>query len=174
MSNRQSFLKGFSLFNYNNETVKRLIELLKFYDRPQIIDILFMYRDTIKNLEVIQQCDAIIPIPMHRTDIIERGYNQSVIIAKKIAGIVNIPIIYDSLIKIKQTKKQVGLNYNERIRNLSKAFHINKRPKVKKVLLVDDVFTTGSTINECAKLLKGLSVESNFFTLATTPFGIFS
>jgi len=108
-------------------------------------------------------------VPMHRDDIRKRGYNQAVIIAKTLSKITGIKIRYDMLFKIKHTKAQVDLNMNQRIKNLTDVFSAHKIENVKKVVIVDDVFTTGSTINECAKVLNRQGIESNFFTLAATP-----
>ncbi len=160
------------MFNYEEEQIKKLIEFIKFYDYPQLVKILFEFSEEIKSLSIFSNADFLIPVPMYKKDIRKRGYNQSAIIAKTLSKITKIPVHYDCLNKTKQTKKQVGLNYEKRTKNLSKAFEVNKKCLNKKysVVLVDDVFTTGSTLNECAKTLLKNGIESNFFTLATTPF----
>jgi len=172
LSRKRFFNKGFSLFNYEEEQIKKLIELIKFNDYPQLVKILFEFSKEIKSLSIFSNADFIVPVPMHKKDIRKRGYNQSILIAKTLSKITKIPVHYDCLNKIKQTEKQVGLNYEQRIKNLSKAFEVGKRCLNKKytVVLADDVFTTGSTVNECAKTLLQNGITSNFFTLATTPF----
>ena len=85
-----------------------------------------------------------------------RGYNQSEELAKELSKILQIPVISDNLIKIKSTKPQMELSKVEREKNLENAFAI-KNPEEfsgKKIFLVDDVYTTGSTMEECAKILK--------------------
>ncbi len=144
---------------------------MKFHNQPNISKIIFFFEEEVKHLEIFKDCDFLIPIPMHRKDIKKRGYNQSVFIAKNLSKITKIPVKYNCLNKTKSTKQQVGLNYENRIKNLSKAFTVNKQcaHKTFKVVLVDDVFTTGSTINECAKTLLKHNISARFFTLATTP-----
>ncbi len=171
MSKKRYFNNGFSLFNYEEENIKKLIEFIKFNNYPQLAKILFMFRDEISKLDIFLDCDFLIPVPMHKKDIKKRGYNQSVIIAKILGKITEIPVCYDCLEKVQQTKKQVGLDYEQRAKNLTRAFVSIKKhiEKCNKIVLVDDVFTTGSTINECSKTLYKEGVSSNFFTLATTP-----
>ncbi len=169
LSNKRYFAKGFSLFNYNKENIKKIIEFIKFYKKPAVADFLFYFKKQITLLDIFKNCDAVVPVPMHRKDIQKRGFNQTVYIAKAVSKITGIPIRYDVLEKIKQTKKQLGLNHKEREKNLSGAFKIGRSNGINSVVLIDDVFTTGSTINECAKTLKKANIESYFFTIATTP-----
>jgi len=143
--------------------------MIKFQNRPEVVKILFQFKDHIKSLSVFNNADYLIFVPMHRDDIKKRGYNQATIIAKTLSKITGIKIRYNMLFKIKLTKAQVGLNMNQRIKNLTGAFRTNKTSNVKKVVIVDDVFTTGSTIKECAKVLNRQGIGSNFFTLAATP-----
>jgi ComF family protein len=83
-----------------------------------------------------------------------RGYNQAELLAEKVAKEFNKPLI--KLIKTKETKTQVGLTRKERIKNLESAFRLERPEEVaqKRVLLIDDVVTTGTTLNECALVLK--------------------
>ncbi len=169
LSRKNYFNKGFSLFVYNESNIKKVIEYIKFYHKPHLVKFLMHYSNFIKELDIFEDCDYLIPIPMHRDDIEERGYNQSAYIAKIISKITGIPVGFDILIKTKKTKKQVGLKQKERLKNLSRAFDVLKIPNnIRKITLIDDVFTTGSTINECAKILKRHNIKSNFFTIATT------
>ncbi len=164
-----AYKKGYSLWNYDNQYIKHLIYMIKFQNRPEVVKILFQFKDHIKSLDIFNNADYLIFVPMHRDDIRKRGYNQAVIIAKTLSKITGIRIRYDMLFKIEHTKAQVDLNMNQRIKNLTGAFRAHKIENVKKVVIVDDVFTTGSTINECAKVLNRQGIESNFFTLAATP-----
>lgn len=101
--------------------------------------------------------DYIFPIPFYKSKLKIRGYNQSAIIAKMVSEITKIK--YDSkiIIKIKNTANQSGLTKSLRGKNLKNSFHISRHNKKlikgKKILLVDDIITAGSTINECSKTL---------------------
>lgn len=94
-------------------------------------------------------------VPLSRKRRASRGYNQSELIAKELGKILKIPV-WPLLSKSKETKPQVGLPKKERTKNLYGAFKLSAKESLegKKVLLVDDVFTTGSTLHECAKNLK--------------------
>lgn len=98
----------------------------------------------------------LVPIPSRGKRQRERGYNQSALIAKDLSYFLDIPLVVNNLVKIKRTKPQVGLSREKREQNLKNSFSV-KYPqliKAKKVFVVDDVFTTGSTMEEAAKTLK--------------------
>ena len=97
--------------------------------------------------------DAIIPVPLGIKGLRERGFNQSLLLAKVISENAKLPLVMDGLMKIRETHPQVGLSAKERARNLKGAFIAKKDFREKKLLLVDDVMTTGATANECAKQL---------------------
>ncbi len=116
-----------------------------------------------KNTEEIWQNSVLIPVPLDKNKLKTRGYNQSEELAKELSKILKIPVISDILIKIKETKPQMELSKEEREKNLLDAFATNNKDIVgsdpamlsgKKVFLVDDVYTTGSTMEECAKVLR--------------------
>ncbi len=99
--------------------------------------------------------DVIVPVPIHRKRLIRRGFNQSLVLAQRLSADTGIPINRTALKKVKDTLPQVGLTRRERIENLKGSFGVSN-PAVllgKRVLLVDDVATTGSTIAECAKVI---------------------
>lgn len=100
--------------------------------------------------------DLIIPVPLHKLKKAERGYNQSFYIAKQIAKKLNIDIDKKILKRNKYTLTQTKMNFMERKENVFNAFKVKKGNKIngKKIILVDDVITTGATISECAKVLK--------------------
>lgn len=158
-----------SLFVYDNNSNK-LITDFKYFDKTNNAIIL---ADLLSNRlkDFIEYNDIIIPVPMHKLDFIKRRYNQTILLANKIAAIHKKPVIYDAILKIKRTKKQVGQTKKQRMENLKKAFSINNKKNniifAKKLLLVDDVITTGATISECSKiLLKAGAGEVNILSLA--------
>jgi len=125
-----------------------------------------------KNTNEIWENAVLVPIPLHRKKFNERGYNQSEELAKELSKILKIPVISNCLIKTKETNSQMTLKKEAREKNLLGVFKIaspsarNDAPIGvggtsdipplfnKKVFLVDDVYTTGSTMQECAKVLK--------------------
>lgn len=115
--------------------------------------------------------DLIVPVPMNRFKRLFRMYNPAFILALEISKIMNITMVPDMLIKTKWTKAQTYLSKNEREKNLSGSLIFNKKYQItdKKILLVDDVFTTGTTINKCSKILKAAGAQEIYvMTIART------
>ncbi len=148
----------------------KIIELIKFYGKFGLINFLDCFKNEIKNIDFWSNIDYLVPVPMHPRSLRKRGFNQAVLIAKKIGKFIDKPICFDCIAKTKLTNSQVGLSMKERKTNLKGAFSVLKLNKdIKAVAIIDDVFTTGSTINEIAKLLEKHNIQSYFFTLASTP-----
>ncbi|MBQ8297397.1 MAG: ComF family protein [Ruminococcus sp.] len=108
------------------------------------------------NSGIASEADTIIPVPLHKKDKRQRGYNQSELIAKQVSLRLGLPICPDAVEKIRHTASQKSLSQSERITNLCGAFSVKKPELVsgKRIILIDDVCTTGSTLAEIAKLLK--------------------
>ncbi len=102
------------------------------------------------------QVDVIVPVPIHDTKRRERGYNQTEIIADTLGRELGIPVWKDWLVRVRKTMPQKELNQQERLKNLEGAFAIKKRHDLQgntKVLLLDDIYTSGSTVEACTKVL---------------------
>lgn len=126
----------------------------------------------VKSFYKIRQYDIICPVPLFKTKVRERGYNQSEYICYGLNSILNITQINDLVIRTRHTKSQTHLKYFERLSNVKDAFKINEeyRSKIagKSILLVDDVVTTGATINEVIKVLRDENVkEISAFSIAS-------
>ena len=106
----------------------------------------------------LEDFEFIIPVPLFKTKLRERGFNQSDFICKGINEKLKIKFIPDLIRRIRHTSTQTKLNRDERIKNMKNAFELNGKYKEeisgKKLILVDDVVTTGSTVNEVIKVLK--------------------
>lgn len=115
------------------------------------------------------RADALVPIPLHKSRMRERGYNQSALLAREISRKTGIPVEEGLLLRTRKTKSQKSLPRQERQNNLKRAFKISGNDvKLDTVILVDDVYTTGSTIDAAAKaLLAGGIARVYFVTLAT-------
>ena len=113
------------------------------------------------NTEEIWVNSILIPVPLEKKKLKSRGYNQAEELAKKLSEILKIPLISNNLIKIKRTQPQIKLSSKEREENLKNAFLVEKAAEIKnkKIFLVDDVYTTGSTMEECSKVLKDAGVR---------------
>ena len=108
--------------------------------------------------------DVLLPIPVHKKRLRQRGYNQSALFTKEVAKELNIGYVEDVLVRNKNTKAQKELSPEQRLANLSAAFACAKEAgKYGKVLLVDDIYTTGSTIEACTRLLKEAGVKEVYY-----------
>ncbi len=109
----------------------------------------------IMGVEGLQSCH-IIPVPLHPSRLREREFNQSAILASVIGDKLGIPVLTDILLRERYTRPQVELDMKERKKNVVGAFSAQNEELIidKEIILVDDVYTTGSTVNECAKALK--------------------
>jgi ComF family protein len=99
--------------------------------------------------------DAIVPVPLHPTRFRERGFNQATLLAEQLAAHAKIPVV-EALRRTRYTTTQTRLDRHERMENLRNAFRVRQSAAVQSrhLLLVDDVFTTGSTVDECARVLR--------------------
>lgn len=148
-------------FYYRNEIRIKIIEY-KFHEKSYLYRTFFEYFCSKKEIiNKIQEYDLLIPVPIHKNRKAERGYNQSELICKELSKYINIKenkIIYEKNIikKSKNIKPQSTLNMEERIENVKQAYEISNKSiiKDKNIILFDDVYTTGSTVNECCKILK--------------------
>ena len=144
------------LFKYEDEIRETLIKY-KFQNKA------YLYKTfskiILKNKKVcgfLKNYDIIIPVPISKKRKKQRGYNQSYLITREIAHNTNLKCEDKCLIKIKDIIEQSKLDKKQREINIQNAYKIINREKVfnKKVLLLDDIYTTGSTVNECSKMLK--------------------
>jgi len=99
------------------------------------------------------QFDVVIPVPLHPSRQNERGYNQAALIGARVASAFGVPLLADGLIRQRETVAQVGLDAEARHVNLEGAFTVRSAPIGQRVLLVDDVMTTGATLSGCAAAL---------------------
>lgn len=160
-----SFEYARSVFKYA-DNVQNAILKLKFGSGKYLLRPLSAYmRDCLTKLN--WEYDYITFVPMHPTAFKKRGYNQSEEFAKILSEYLNKPVI-DAFQKVKSTKNQAQLSSSERKTNLKDAFKLKiKNCSNKSYLIIDDVFTTGSTTNELAKLLKSHKASKVYvFTLA--------
>ena len=109
-----------------------------------------------KIFEKIQKYDKIIPVPISKKRKKERGYNQSLLITKEIAQKTKLELVNNCLYKKQNIIEQSKLNKEERTKNVQGVYEIKNEQLIqnKKILLFDDVYTTGSTVNECSRVLR--------------------
>ena len=117
--------------------------------------------------------DALIPIPLHKSRQRRRGYNQAALLARVLGGCLDVPVLENYLLRVKNTTPLKQLNPKERQNNLKKAFKITQNDvKLKTVILIDDIYTTGSTIDEAASVLTAGGVERVCFVALACGAGV--
>ncbi len=108
--------------------------------------------------EMLAQCDLILPVPMHRGRLWRRRYNQAALLAQQVGALAGKPVALDALLRVRRTPPQVGLTRNERRANLAGAFKVLPEKKASlaglHLVVIDDVRTTGSTLNASAHILR--------------------
>ena len=155
------FDRAFSVALYEG-VWKELIHLFK-YGKNDCLDkfLAGFLIELIRKNSSLKESDLIIPVPLHWQERWRRSYDQTYLLAYEVSRMTNIPVCVDKLIKHKKIPSQTTLSGKERLKNVKGAFKINN-PKIlrdKKILLIDDVFTTGSTVNECTKELRKAKVR---------------
>ncbi len=160
----------FIAFLFNN-VIQKILHLIKYENFRALA--FFIGEETGKMLKLNQLYlfDAIIPIPIHRKRLRERGFNQAELIAQGIGKQLGIPVLNNVIVRERYTASQTKLNKNNRKKNVKNAFKINDDVSLsgKNVLLLDDVITTGATINECARTLTMTEVKSLLKIAVATP-----
>ena len=148
----------FSLFHYK-PPIDHLLKQLKFHQKLLYAHIMGnMMADAVIN-NAIPLPDALLPVPLHINRIRGRGFNQALEIAKPIAKKLKIPLITQSLIRSRYTQAQTELSAKERRSNIKNSFQPQLTNHYKHIAVIDDVITTGTTMNEIAKILKQGKVE---------------
>ncbi len=150
--------------------IRRIILKYKFQEESYLYKTFVNFLLKNENFfEKIKKYDTIVPVPISRKRLKSRGYNQSELIAKEIAYNSNLALETECLYKVRNIVEQSKLNKEERLKNIQGVYELVSKEKLykKKILLIDDIFTTGSTVNECAKVLRNAFPRKiGVFTLA--------
>ena len=169
MKREHSFDRGLSLYPYSKRVAESLYRL-KYSGRRSVADfygrkMAERFGDQIAAWGV----EAVIPVPLHRERLKKRGYNQAELIAGALARPLGLPVCCDMVERVSNTTALKLLSAAQREEILKNAFKISKyEVKLKAVLIVDDIYTTGSTIDEISGLLKRAGADRIFFVTAAT------
>lgn len=151
------FEKHMYLFKYKNE-IRNLILDYKFRDKSYLYELFAkIITKNEKICGILEKYDIIIPVPIHKKRKKQRGYNQSELVARQISkNIANLQLENKAFIKIKNNKPQSTLNKKQRKQNVKNVYKLENKGKLenKNIVLFDDIYTTGNTANEIAKILK--------------------
>lgn len=168
---RPVYHKSRSVLCYDDRS-RSLITRFKYGDKTHASDTFgkWMVR---AGEEFLKQSDYLVPVPLHKIRLFTRRYNQSALLAYSMQKYCHVPVLPDGLIRKRHTPPQASLSYKQRLTNVKSAFAVNacysNTMEGKKVVLIDDVTTTGSTIEACCKVLLKAGVdEVNVLTIAKT------
>lgn len=141
--------------------IKDLILLLKYRGLQPLAGIFsaFILNSLADEKGLWDELDAIVPVPLHPRRRRHRGFNQAQLIGRAVAKELNLPVIENNLIKVRNNPPQTSLGGRERRDNVRGAYRVRKtgRFEGKKILLIDDVYTTGATVSECSAVLRQAS-----------------
>jgi len=155
-------------FQFNRQS-KKFIHYFKYYDKTRLASV---FAKILYNMygKLIDEYDVIIPVPMHRFKRMLRFYNQSLVLAQQLSKISGKEVLPDVLCKVRWTRSQAMLSQKERRQNVNGSFDIEYPEKIqgKKVMLIDDVSTTRSTVNACAKELRAYASKVFVLCIAAT------
>lgn len=161
---KHCYTEGIALYPYD-DVMRKSIAFFKFQNRREYAQ---AYAEEIERYlgERLLRwgADCMVPVPIHKKKRIERGFNQTEVLAAAVSKRIGIPVDGEILERVRKTLPQKELNEEERRKNLVNAFQIGKKGvEYKRVILVDDIYTTGSTIDACARVLKASGVQEVFF-----------
>ncbi len=156
--------------------MRRLIVRFKFEDKHEPLP-LFVRLMRQAGRELLSEADLMVPVPLHRLRLLQRRFNQSVLLAKGIGRLSGVPVEAMALRRMRRTEAQVGLTQEARQENVAKAFevhpHYRKSLAGKRIVLIDDVLTTGSTANACATaLLDAGAAQVDVLAIALVAHGL--
>jgi ComF family protein len=140
-----------------------LIHALKYHHHLAIAD--FFAARMAKQIRRLN-IDYLVPVPLHPQRLCERGFNQAALIAQGINRRLGIPIVYRALLRDQATHTQTGLNWQARAKNLQGAFSCNAHLECQRIMLIDDVMTSGATAQACAEVLKQHAVHEVHLAVA--------
>lgn len=150
-------------FGIYSDALREAIHLLKFKGIRRLAGPLGIFLAELQ----VPEADSIVPVPLSKKTLRDREFNQTLLLARAISKHSGIPVHMDALYKKKDTLPQIGLGANERRSNVKNAFESSARVTGLRLILLDDVITTGATARECAKtLMKAGAKEVVVVTLA--------
>ena len=168
----KSFRKGMALCVYNDE-VKDSLAAIKYQNQKEYIQfyIAEIKKRKLKQLEDLK-IDLILPVPLHKRKKRQRGFNQAMLFAQGIGELLHKPASGCVLIRTKYTKPLKSLNPQERLDSMEHSFWSSDEVKGKRILLVDDIYTTGATAESCTRALKSAGAEGVWVFCVAIGYGI--
>ncbi len=148
-----AFTQTWSIFSYQSP-LKEAITLFKYRGKRSLST--HLIQAMVPALPILPVIDVLMAVPLHPQRLREREYNQSLLLAHRLKQHLKIPLLVSCLTRIRPTVPQTSLSRKERLTNLRRAFKVDNPSLItgQRILLIDDVYTTGTTLHECAKTLR--------------------
>lgn len=164
-NSERSYVKGYPAFGYD-ELMRESIAYFKYHNRRCYGTFYASEIVKHKGRQIMDICpDVLVPVPVHRQKLAQRGYNQAAVLATELGRMLDIPVDEGIIERCVNTLPQKELSDRERENNIKKAFISTKKcVEYKKVMLVDDIYTTGATIEACTRVLNSCGVDEVYFT----------
>jgi ComF family protein len=170
--NRHLYIQGSALYDYGSmaDSIFRFkyagrMEYADFYGRE-------LYERKAGWLSMVQP-DALVPVPIHAARKRKRGYNQAELVARHLSSLCGVPVNNSLIYRPKQTAPLKDLSHSERQNNLKRAFKIRQNDvKLSTIVIIDDIYTTGSTIDAMSEVLHQAGISDVYFMTLTVGRGI--
>lgn len=159
VANPPVYARARAVAHFDDGPARRLVHRLKYGDRLELAKTMGAWMARAGD-ELLSEADVLVPVPLHRLRLIRRRFNQSALLASAISARCGVPVDVDALARLKPTPPQVGLTRSQRALNVQGAFGVEPERRLavegRAVVLVDDVLTSGATINAASRaLLRG-------------------
>ncbi|HMN73240.1 MAG TPA: ComF family protein [Rhodoblastus sp.] len=156
IANPPVFARARSVAKFDDGPARLIVHRLKYYDRLEIARPVGRWMAR-AGAELLDDCDLLVPVPMHRLRLVGRKHNQAALLAQVVSRETGVPAEMRALERVKATPPQVGLSRAQRATNLQGAFRVGEQGKLavldRKIVLIDDVMTSGATLNAAARVL---------------------
>lgn len=171
MEHKPVYTEARSVFKYDDISKKQVLAF-KYNDKTQLAPVFGEWLARVA-VPYVERAYAIIPVPLHYFRLFARRYNQASLLSYALAKHIHLPVLPDTLQRTRRTQSQAGLSRRQRDDNMRGAFHVPSARRMhirnKPVILVDDVMTTGATLNACARALHDAGATDVYaLTLART------
>lgn len=139
------------------DVARELVHFLKYGDRLDLARPLGQWMAR-AGADILSDAHALVPVPLHWSRLLQRRFNQSAMLAQTIADVARVPVADHMLVRSRATRPQYGLARSERARNVQGAFEVAEKARIdvkaRNLVLVDDVLTSGATVDACARVLR--------------------
>lgn len=158
------YRKGFPVFEYHG-AIKESVMAFKYKNKREYAafyadEVMKRYGEVLEHVHA----EALIPVPIYKKKRRIRGYNQAEVLAQELSKRLGVPCYRNTLVRVENTKVQKLLDHNQRKKNLKRAFkRVQDGVELKTVILVDDIYTSGATVEACTEVLLATGIENVYY-----------